>query len=430
MSFSTAWLKSNYVLSKGGWTLAQSADVAGTSLAFGGNNAVGNLLVCGVVSGGTSTLAPTDTAGNTWTFINKSIFDSSGKSVQLFFVSAAIAGANTVTVTGATSIHLYEFSSSAIPSPYAVDVHSETASNSTGGAAGENALSGASMTTTALDDMVVGMVGRKNGTSGVGTNNATWQSPGGDVSGLLEYFTQLAIGAVQANAYDTVSSDPYAIVAAAFTSLIPSFALVQSAPYAGASLSSHTFTWGQTPALNNLLILCCTSDATLNTPAGYSLATSAISGTGCYIFYKVASAGESLTQSIVPTVSDTLCCHGFEYSGMATSNPFDQQSSFTNASGSTTVPCGTTGTTSQANELCIAAAGPHPTTPANTSASWSNSFSSLLDNSTGSGGSPNVELHTGFLKASSTGAFTTTATLTTSVVDQEGCIATFKIVRP
>jgi hypothetical protein len=247
MANAIAWCRSPYTLAQGGWVLVQSADNAGSStLAFGSGNTVHNLLVLGVVMNSTGTVTPTDSAGNTWVLVDKAIYDGSAKSCQLFYVADSLAGANTVTATGAVSIHLFEFSCTVVSAPYTVDVSSKTADNSTGGSAGENALTGVSLTTTALDDMVVAVVGRKNGNAGVGTNIATWQSPGGDVSGLLEYFTQLQLGSVQANAYDTAATDPYGIVTAAFKSANVILNIWPSNPTPGETnaADSTAGTWG------------------------------------------------------------------------------------------------------------------------------------------------------------------------------------------
>lgn len=190
-----------------------------------------------------------------------------------------------------------------------------------------------------------------------------------------------------------------------------------------ASSTSCPITFNAAPVSGHLLILTVVSDTTVNTPAGWSLAVSAVNFVGEYIYYKI-SAGTETTVTIGLTSSDSCTVTGFEYSNMAASSPLDKTAFNNSASGAaTTISTGTTTTTSQANELVVAVVGWNDTIP--TISSWSNSFvsqSSLA--STGS--ATNITQGTSAKVVSTTGTQTTTATLSTDCGFPSGAIATFK----
>jgi hypothetical protein len=70
-------------------------------------------------------------------------------------------------------------------------------------------------------------------------------------------------------------------------------ALVQKkGAQSGASVASLSVTLDAPPTPGNFLVACCNSDATVATPAGFSLAVSAVSSQGLYIFYRVVQVGD------------------------------------------------------------------------------------------------------------------------------------------
>ena len=93
--------------------LVQStAKNASGSLAYGSNNAAGNLLILiGVSNAGIGTSVPTDTQGNTWNL-------AVSRSTQaMFYAMNSKAGANTVTDnSGANAFSVYEWSGAATTS--------------------------------------------------------------------------------------------------------------------------------------------------------------------------------------------------------------------------------------------------------------------------------------------------------------------------
>jgi len=201
---------------------------------------------------------------------------------------------------------------------------------------------------------------------------------------------------------------------------------VQQKTYASSTQStSHSITFDSAITQNNLLILCVVADAVATTPAGWSVATSAVDFTGSYIYYKVAGAGESTTVSITIGASSHCCIQGFEYSGCATSSPLDVFVSATAQGGGSSASPGTTSSTSQANELAVGLVGLGLGLVNVSVTAWDNSF--VQENqiaSTGTGTLVRSAVATKTL--SSIGTVTYTTTLSTAASNQCALLATFK----
>ena len=194
-----------------------------------------------------------------------------------------------------------------------------------------------------------------------------------------------------------------------------------------ASAASLTVTLDSPPTPGNTLIACCNSDATVATPAGFSLAVSSISGQGLYIFYRVAQSGDGAAVVFVPSVIDSVAAGVLEYSGL-TATPLDKTASGSASAGSTSVGTGTTGTTAQAAELLIACVGPHAGAGAFSVSAWTNSFTEQITEGDGLGtvGTTIVGCFVADRIVSATGAYSSTATYSPAG-DAGGAIATFKI---
>ncbi|MEA2587695.1 MAG: hypothetical protein QOH66_622 [Actinomycetota bacterium] len=184
------------------------------------------------------------------------------------------------------------------------------------------------------------------------------------------------------------------------------------------------------PTPGNLLVAACNSDATVSTPAGFTLAVSAVSGQGLYIFYRVVQAGDGSSVTFAPSVADSCAGGVIEYSGL-TATPLDQTASNTTNSSATSLATGTTPTTNQASELVIVVVGPH----ANNNhpwvlSSWSAGYTSQIEEPNGLAtvGSASSACHIGDQIVGATGAYAATGTWAPASSDAGAAIATFKAV--
>src|SRR5271155_2561331 len=80
-------------------TTTKSYSAGGSALAYGSNNTGGNFLTCACDECSSSSYI-TDTKGNTWIL---ALLDTSGNGQAIFCASNCAAGANTVTVHGASA---------------------------------------------------------------------------------------------------------------------------------------------------------------------------------------------------------------------------------------------------------------------------------------------------------------------------------------
>lgn len=198
--------------------------------------------------------------------------------------------------------------------------------------------------------------------------------------------------------------------------------LVQSKSYTGTAASSHSIVLDAGPTQGNLLVLAVVSDATVNTPSGWSVVNSAVDDTGTYMYTKDAGAGESATITVSPASSAALAMAVLEYSGMSASSLDKTEKAIDQST-----PCstGTTATTTQGDEVLVGMVGVNQAA-SRTISSWSNSFTQQFSVATGSGSS-HVRLGVALRTVSSTGTYETAATLSGAQINSSGIIGTFKI---
>lgn len=202
-------------------------------------------------------------------------------------------------------------------------------------------------------------------------------------------------------------------------------ALVQKkGAQSGASVASLAVTLDAPPTPGNLLVACCNSDATIATPAGFTLAVSAVLASGLYIFYRVVQGGDGSTVTFTPSVSDSVAAGVLEYSGLLTASVLDQTASNASNSGSS-ITTGITGATSQAAELAIAVAGPHSVGAPWTLSSWTAGYTSQITEGNALG-LDNAGCFIADQVLGATGTQAATATFTGTFSNGGGGIATFK----
>ena len=119
--------------------------------------------------------------------------------------------------------------------------------------------------------------------------------------------------------------------------------------------TGHVYSFPGTAAVaGDLLTVSVSSDTTVSTPSGWSVATSDVNAIGAYLFYKVAAGGEPsvtiTTSGNFPTAIGYL-----RYSGAA-GTPLDVVAHANSTAFNTTTPTATTGTLAGVGELSIAAA--------------------------------------------------------------------------
>ena len=120
-----------------------------------------------------------------------------------------------------------------------------------------------------------------------------------------------------------------------------------------------TVTLASPATAGNLLIAAVNSRGPVVTPTGFTLAVSAILFQAAYIFYRVATGGETAVTFTSGIPAGGKACAFFEYGGLAESAVLDQVASNTTIIPTTTsFGTGTTPTTTQANELWFACGGP------------------------------------------------------------------------
>lgn len=215
------------------------------------------------------------------------------------------------------------------------------------------------------------------------------------------------------------------------TAAVVSYAQVQKKVYASTSSATpHVVTFTSTPTLNYLCVWACTSDNTVTTPAGLTLAgAGSVGSTGTYIFYRVNGGSESASTSFAlgGGTADCFACVAMEFSGMATASPLDQAPTGTTYSGTTTPAFPTTGTTSQANELVVSIFSTNQNTTTVTATFTAGYTDQSGTNTTGS--ATNVKPFVSILKVAATGAQACQLTPSQAITG-ESVIATFKITNP
>ena len=181
-----------------------------TVKAFTNNVTVGSCLVAAVniaYPGGLPT-GVTDSAGNTWTYVTNTAWNSGVCLTVFYFATNAIAGATTVTCTLYQSapycqMIIAEYSGVKLASP--IDVYD--ISSGTGGAA-PSTLSSPSVTATTTNGVAIGYAFASNGPLAAGTGYTLVKYNAG---GLMEHKIMTASGAIAATCTDSTSSDTHAI---------------------------------------------------------------------------------------------------------------------------------------------------------------------------------------------------------------------------
>jgi len=204
-------------------------------------------------------------------------------------------------------------------------------------------------------------------------------------------------------------------------------AFVQSV---GAATSSAAQSLGVTitPTSGNNLIASVkarNTGTTVSGPAGWSEAVHvANNNTDVSLWYLEnysGSGAQTYTWSYT-AAADSFEVIVAEFSGLATSGSLDRTATNVNASTSTTVSSGTTGTTTTANELWIAALS----YDSNTTRTWSGFTAGFTQDKTEDGvGGHGTHLSDAYDIVSSTGTASCSATISTAQVNS-GVIATFK----
>lgn len=195
---------------------------------------------------------------------------------------------------------------------------------------------------------------------------------------------------------------------------------VQSASNRDAASTSHTLSFGTTPVQGDTLfaLISIASGTSMTTPTGWTLDAQVVNASGVPtdVFRKVAGASESTAVVTTTTSSVVTQMDLYEFSGVATSNPLDQQVSGTSSSAVGSYSPGTTPTTTSGSELVIAAAGYNNTV---SSPRWDNSYTAGATSASFLGKS-------GYKFISGTQTVTGTATLGSGTQITRAIILTYK----
>lgn len=203
--------------------------VASTSVAFATNNTSGNLLVASFrydsPAGVPATATVADTNGNTWVLIDRIVYATSGDGAELWYCANCKGGANTVTMTPASStgyqtIIVAEYSGIARATP--LDGH---AAQRVASASGTDAATSGQFATTGYGDLVVCGLFLLTSTApsysaGTGFTERIRKDTvaSGNAPIALGDFTQSAPSATTAGTWTTGSAVNVFVFAAAFTS--------------------------------------------------------------------------------------------------------------------------------------------------------------------------------------------------------------------
>jgi hypothetical protein len=178
-------------------------------------------------------------------------------------------------------------------------------------------------------------------------------------------------------------------------------------------------------AAGDLLVLAVSSDTVVSTPAGWSPAVSDVANLGAYLFYKVATGGE--TSTTITTSGNHPTIAGFRrYSG-STATPLDKTSAGRSIVSASTTPAATTAALAETGELAVAAAclgGMQTGTPS--SPVWSAGYTGRLDAQTAGTGPTDQHLFLADNQAAGTAAQSPNVAWTpTATNNQTMLVATF-----
>jgi len=182
-----------------------------------------------------------------------------------------------------------------------------------------------------------------------------------------------------------------------------------------AANTSYTVTFTSAATAGNTLLLTVSSDATVNTPTGWTLDASAVFNNGHYLYRKQAAGGET-SVVVTPTAAASTTWVFLEVSGL-TSTPRDTAAG--NGQGSPTVTSWTTPSitpVASADRFLVASWGASNSTPAQvTFSAYTSSFTAVgqATSTKTTGTNVAVALATREVTATS-GAYSSTATYSAS----------------
>ena len=181
---------------------------------FAATNSAGNCIVVGLTAPSSSTVAVADTKGNPYTKAYSLTLSWGSWSFQLWYATNIAAGANSLVGTFSPSgsyeqMACAEYQGVALASPLDVAI----GKGGTGGTAPATLSTGTTNTTT-NGDLVVAIANNLNGTL---TASTGFTNRSGAQTGIyFEDYTQTNAAATAGTVVDSASSDPYAIIMAAF----------------------------------------------------------------------------------------------------------------------------------------------------------------------------------------------------------------------
>lgn len=209
-------------------------------------------------------------------------------------------------------------------------------------------------------------------------------------------------------------------------------ARIQHAENAGTS-DPTTGVFGLTftaAAANDLIVINGNSDSTIAlSTSGYTNAVTDINGNGCYVWYKIATGGETSVTFVTGTVGKPIAVGMAEYSGIQTSTPLTATAKAYTLGNLTSAPLLTASPTITLSSIVVAYAnlkGLGNGVP--TAATWTNTLTNFATSTTGGTGTADCWTSSADLLTGSTGAFTTQASWTPSTgADIETCLVAFSL---
>jgi hypothetical protein len=182
----------------------------------------------------------------------------------------------------------------------------------------------------------------------------------------------------------------------------PSVAASQAYAFADGN-SGHVCTFSAgAPAVDEFDLLFVNSDTTVSTPTGFTLAVSAVTNQGAYVFRRKATGGES--SSVTITTSGNNDCHVIwvRVAGAAAADVTG--SAQANGSAGTSTPAFTSSALAATGEIAFAFAALHsfPSSVPNT-LTWAGSYTAVTSGTQGTG-SPGVAASVGYKVPAGTAA--------------------------
>lgn len=176
--------------------------------------------------------------------------------------------------------------------------------------------------------------------------------------------------------------------------------------------SSYSVTLPVATTAGNSVVIICTSDATVSTPAGFTLDKSQINNNGHYTFRKT-TAGAETGWTLTPSVAAAGCWYAVEIAGLV-SSPVDVTASTGSVTGDATRSTGTTSSTTQPLTVAFASWGSSAATnPAPLHSGQTNSFFERInDRATTKTSGTNIGLSVAAKVLTAAGTVESTATLT------------------